>query len=107
MQAYFDAGYTKINDLNLDYQINNWDSGYQVNFKITNDTDQTVNGWTLKVNKNDLTIDNSWNVNITEVGDYYVITPADWNSTIEPGNSIEFGVQGAGSIGTTISYSLN
>ena len=107
MQAYFDAGYTKINDLNLDYQINNWDSGYQVNFKITNDTDQTVNGWTLKVNKNDLTIDNSWNVNITDVGDYYVITPADWNSTIEPGNSIEFGVQGAGSIGTTISYSLN
>ena len=93
--------------LKADYTISNWGSGYQVSFKITNNTSAKVNTWTLKVKKSELNINTSWNVNIKESGDYYVITPVSWNSAIEKGSSIEFGVQGTGSIGNTINCILN
>ena len=93
--------------LKADYTISNWGSGYQVSFKITNNTSAKVNTWTLKVKKSELNINTSWNVNIKESGDYYVITPVSWNSTLEKGASTEFGVQGTGSIGTTINCTVN
>ena len=95
------------NGLKVDYTINNWGSAYQVNFKITNNTSAKVNTWTLKVKKSDINISSSWNVNVKESGDYYVITPVSWNSTLEKGASTEFGVQGTGSIGTTINCTVN
>ncbi|SER90662.1 endo-1,4-beta-xylanase [Butyrivibrio fibrisolvens] len=92
--------------LSVEYSINNWGSGYQVNFKVSN-TGSTVNTWTVVVKKSDVNITASWNVNIEEQGDYYVITPVEWNSTIPEGSSVEFGVQGSGSIGTTIETSVH
>lgn len=92
--------------LSVEYSINNWGSGYQVNFKVSN-TGSTVNTWTVVVKKSDVNITASWNVNIEEQGDYYVITPVEWNSTIPEGSSIEFGIQGSGSIGTTIETSVH
>jgi endo-1,4-beta-xylanase len=92
--------------LSVEYSINNWGSGYQVNFKVSN-TGSTVNTWTVVVKKSDVNITASWNVNIEEQGDYYVITPVEWNSTIPEGQSVEFGVQGSGSIGTTIETSVH
>ncbi|MBE6049462.1 MAG: hypothetical protein E7214_02080 [Clostridium sp.] len=98
---------TPSSKLKLDYNINNWGSGYQVNFKISNNTSSTVSNWTLKLKKSEIKITSSWNVTLKESGDYYIITPISWNSTITKGNSIEFGVQGAGKIGDTLSYTLN
>ena len=49
----------------------------------------------------------SWNITGNEVGDSYVITPVSWNSNIAKGGCVEFGVQGAGSIGNTINYTLS
>ncbi len=92
--------------LELTYSINNWGSGYQVSYKISNSTGKTVDGWTLKVNKNQVSIDSSWNVNITTSGDYYVITPVDFNRTIGDGSSIEFGSIGVGQIGSSFDYTL-
>ena len=93
--------------LKLDYKIDNWGSGYQVNFKISNNTAADVNGWTLKIKKSNINITSSWNITVNEVGDSYVITPVSWNSTIAKGGCVEFGVQGSGSIGNTINYTLS
>ncbi|MBR5636245.1 MAG: RICIN domain-containing protein [Pseudobutyrivibrio sp.] len=90
--------------LELTYTINNWGSGYQISYKITNKTGSTVNGWTLKVNKNQVNIGSSWNVNVKTSGNYYVITPVEWNKTIANGASVEFGSQGTGSIGNSFDY---
>ncbi|ADL33750.1 endo-1,4-beta-xylanase Xyn10C [Butyrivibrio proteoclasticus B316] len=92
--------------LELEYSINSWGSGYQVSYKISNNSGNTVDGWTLKVNKNQLNIDSSWNVNIKDSGDYYVITPVDWNKTIANGTSIEFGSIGVGQAGSSFEYVL-
>ena len=89
-------------DLTADYTINNWGSGYQVLIKVKNDTATRTNSWTLKVNKNDVGIDTSWNVNIVEDGDYYIITPMSWNSIIEPGQAVDFGIQGSTHIGDKV-----
>lgn len=84
------------------YTINNWGTGYLVNFKVTNNTGAAVDGWTVKIRKDQVNIDSSWCVNITEEGDYYVITPLSWNTHVENGQTIEFGLIGTGSIGDSI-----
>ena len=91
----------------LTTSINNWGSGYQVSYKVTNNTGSAVNSWTLKIPTDQVKIDSSWNVNVTVQGGNYVITPVNWNSHIENGQSIEFGSCGTGSIGSTIGYSFN
>jgi len=93
-------------ELGLDYTINDWGSGYLVNFTISNKTGKTVDGWKLKLKKSDVNIAQSWCVNITEEGDYYVITPLSWNSTLTDGASIQFGIIGNGASHSTISYTF-
>jgi arabinoxylan arabinofuranohydrolase len=88
------------------YTINNWGTGYLVNFKVTNNTGAAVSGWTVKVRKDQVNIDSSWCVNIKEEGDYYVITPLEWNTNLAPGQSVEFGIIGTGSIGTSIEVTV-
>ena len=95
------------NNLKVDYTINNWGSTNQVNFKITNNSSSTISTWTLKVKKSDVSITTGWNINLSESGDYYVITPVGWNSSIAPGQSIEFGTQGNGNANKTINYLIN
>ena len=92
--------------LTAEYTINNWGSGYQVLIKVKNDSSSKVNTWTVKINKKDVKIDSSWCVNIAEEGDYYIITPMPWNSSIEPGASVDFGIQGNGSIGSTVDVTV-
>ncbi|MCR5580445.1 MAG: cellulose binding domain-containing protein, partial [Pseudobutyrivibrio sp.] len=91
-------------DLGLDYTINDWGSGYLVNFKISNNTGDTVNNWKLKIKKSDINIAQLWCANVTEDGDYYVFTPYSWNSTIYSGADIQFGIIGTGSSNSTINY---
>ena len=101
------ANYETSAGLTTDYTINNWGSGYQVLIKVKNETTQRAESWALKVNKNDVSIDSSWNVNIKEAGDYYEITPMVWNSVIEPGNAVEFGIQGSKHIGNKVEILAN
>ena len=41
---------------------------------------------------------------VKEEGDYYVITPYFWNSLINNGNFISFGIIGQGTAPRTITY---
>ncbi|MBR5637312.1 MAG: cellulose binding domain-containing protein [Pseudobutyrivibrio sp.] len=92
------------NDLTLEYTVNNWGSGYNVDFNVVNNTDEDIVGWTLKILKSDCPINSSWSVNIKEDGDYYVITPLDWNSIVPANGSIAFGINGTGELAETIEY---
>ncbi len=51
-------------------------------------------------------IDAIWNVNLKESGDYYVITPVEWNASIGNGGSVEFGFNGAGSVSNNITIEI-
>ena len=82
--------------------INSWGSGYTASIKVSNNTGKTVNGWTLKLKKSEVKMDSSWNVNVKESGDYYVITPVDWNSSIANGGNVEFGFNGSGSVSNNL-----
>jgi hypothetical protein len=73
-----------------------WQGGYQTNFTVTNASGNTVNTWKLKIKKNGINITQSWCVNIQQQGDYYVITPMSWNSTLGNGQSATFGIIGSG-----------
>ena len=88
--------------LKAECTINSWGTGYQVLIKVKNDSSSRVDKWTVKLNKSDVNIDSSWCVNVKEEGNYYIITPMSWNSSIEPGASVDFGIQGSGSIGTSV-----
>ena len=92
--------------MELGYSVNSWGSGYQASIKVTNNTGNAVNTWTLKLNKNQVNIASSWNVNIAEDGDYYVITPVEWNAALENGQSAEFGFLGSGQTPDAIDYTF-
>ena len=94
------------NGMELSYSINGWGSGYQASIKVTNSTGSAVNTWKLKLNKNQVNIASSWNVNVSEDGDYYVITPVEWNAALANGQSIEFGFLGSGQTPDAIDYTF-
>lgn len=98
---------TTSTGLKLDYSVNDWGSAYQVTFKVINSSKSHIQKWTLKLKKSEINITTSWNVNIKEDGDYYVITPVEWNSAISAGNSIEFGIHGSGDVSSKLNYILN
>ncbi|WP_028242789.1 carbohydrate-binding protein [Pseudobutyrivibrio ruminis] len=93
-------------DLGLQYEINSWGTGYTVNFKVVNNSTTTVNNWTLKIKKSDITVDNCWCAKVAEEGEYYVFTPETWNSTIGANGNATFGLNGSGSIGNTLNFIL-
>lgn len=82
--------------------INKWDGGYVVNFKLSNQSASDIKGWSIKIKKSEIEIYSSWNVTVKEDGEYYVLSPVAWNDAIEKDGSIEFGIQGTGSVGSEI-----
>ena len=95
-----------VNDgLALEYTINGQGSA-TINFKVANNGKAAVNGWTLKLKKSQITIDNFWCVKVAVVGDYYVTTPESWNSVVNAGDGAYFGVQGSGVTTATLDYTL-
>ena len=73
---------------------NNWGSGFTGEIKVTNNTNQTVNGWTVNW-KDSATITNSWNATLTG-SNPYTATSLSWNGTLAPNASASFGFQGTG-----------
>ena len=80
----------------LSYTRDIWDGGYQINFKITNESEEATSDWVVKIKKKYLNIASSWCVNVAEEDEYYVFTPLSWNAALEGGQSTEFGIIGNG-----------
>lgn len=92
--------------LTVSSTINNWGSGYQVSIRIDNKSGKTVDGWTVKIKKSDVNITNGWNFKSTVNGDYYELTPVEWNSKIYDGQSVEFGFIGSGNVADKIDVTV-
>ena len=79
-----------------EYQISNqWNDGFTATIKITNKNASAINGWSVNWQySGDNRIANSWNANLSG-NNPYTTTNLSWNATIEPNQSVEFGVQGS------------
>ena len=82
-------------------QVSSWDLNTQGEFVITNTSEETVEGWTIKFDfASDVTITNLWNGqdlrNETVPANTLIIGNEVYNSTINPGESINFGLIMAG-----------
>jgi endoglucanase len=81
---------------NCKYVVNNsWGSGATANIEITNVRSTPINGWDVNWSYVNNRITGSWNASV--VGNNpYSATNASWNASIEPGQTVSFGVQVAG-----------
>lgn len=81
---------------------NDWGSGFTASIKITNTGSNAINGWSVSWSYTNATrVTNLWNGTMTGSNPYSV-TPLDWNRTIQPGQSVEFGFQGTKPAGTAV-----
>ena len=90
--------------MKLTHSTNAWPGGYLTNFTVQNASGKSVDTWKLKIKKNGIKITQSWCVNLETVGDYYVVTPLSWNSSLTNGQSIQFGIIADGEAPSTIDY---
>lgn len=71
-----------------------WNTGFVAAVRITNDTSTPINGWSVNWSYSDgSTRTGGWNANISG-NNPYTATNVGWNNQINPGQTIEFGVQG-------------
>ena len=68
-----------------------WPNGGKGNFRVTNDTSQPMQGWTLRFDWA-ADISSSWNcTNLVRAGNQYSVANAPWNGTLAPGESADVG----------------
>lgn len=73
---------------------NQWHNGFSAVIKITNTDDSAINGWNINWQYNgDNRITSSYNTTFTG-NNPYAARNLSWNSTIQPNQTVEFGVQG-------------
>lgn len=72
---------------------NDWGSGFTAEIAITNTGSATLDGWELSWQYAENRVTNVWNAEVS--GDNpYTATPMGWNRTIDPGQTVAFGLQG-------------
>ena len=73
---------------------NEWGSGFVAGVRITNDTNTAISGWSVNWSYADGTKKTGgWNANFSG-NNPYAASGVGWNDRINPGQTIEFGVQG-------------
>ncbi|QNU68623.1 cellulose binding domain-containing protein [Ruminiclostridium herbifermentans] len=79
-------------DYNIDFIVlNDWGSGFNGQISITNNTQETIEDWILEFDSN-REIENFWTANIEKhEGGHYVIKNAEYNSNIEPRQTLILG----------------
>lgn len=79
---------------------NDWGSGYTAAIRIKNNGSSTINNWSVSWTYSDATrVTSSWNTTLTG-SNPYTATGVSWNSSIQPGQTVEFGFQGTKNSGT-------
>lgn len=72
---------------------NEWSTGFQGSITIANNSTTAIAGWNVGWQYTANKITSSWNATVSGANPYSA-THLDWNKTIQPGQSISFGVQG-------------
>jgi hypothetical protein len=71
-----------------------WGSGYNANFTITNHGSQAISHWTLTFAlPAGMALQDSWSGSATVSGSTVTVTNAAWNGTIAPGGTAVFGAE--------------
>jgi len=88
---------------NCTYVINSqWNNGFTAAIRIKNTTAQTINGWSVNWQYSDGSkVANLWNASLVG-SNPYTASNLSWNSTIQPGQTLEFGFQGSKSAGAAV-----
>jgi hypothetical protein len=69
-----------------------WPDGYQVEVTVRNDGDEAVTGWTVRWHlPRGHQIRDLWNGERAQNGTEVIVRNADWNVTVDPGGSTNFG----------------
>ncbi len=78
------------------YVINSqWNNGFTAAIRIKNTTTAVINGWDVNWQYSDGSkVTNLWNATLSGANPYNAKN-LNWNSTIQPGQTIEFGFQGS------------
>jgi endoglucanase len=95
------VGFSSTASAGCEYVISNqWNTGFTASIRISNTGTGAINGWnvTWQYSGSDR-VTSSWNATVTG-GNPYAATGLNWNSTIQPGQSVEFGFQGTKNSGT-------
>ncbi|MEN0036826.1 MAG: DUF6055 domain-containing protein [Cellvibrio sp.] len=71
---------------------NEWNNGLTGSITITNTSNVAINGWSVNWQYSANRVTSSWNANVTGSNPYAAMNLA-WNGSIQPGQSISFGVQ--------------
>lgn len=77
---------------------NNWGAGFTGEIKVTNNTAQTVNNWSISWQETNASVTSAWNATLSG-SNPYTATALGWNATLAPGASASFGFQANGSAG--------
>jgi len=72
---------------------NEWNTGFQGSITIANNGATAINGWNVGWQYTSNKITSSWNATLSG-SNPYTANSLDWNKTIQPGQSVSFGVQG-------------
>ncbi len=77
------------------YVINSqWNNGFTAAIRIKNTTASVINGWDVNWQYNDGSkVTNLWNATLSGANPYNAKN-LSWNSSIQPGQTVEFGFQG-------------
>jgi hypothetical protein len=66
-----------------------WTDAFQVNLTITNNTNTTIDGWTLRWNwANGQNFQQLWNGTVSQSGMFVSVGNPSWNSVIPPGGTV-------------------
>lgn len=78
------------------YNINSqWSNGFTGSMRVKNISTQPISGWTVSWQYADSTkVTNAWNATLSGANPYQAKNEG-WNSTIQPGQTVEFGFQGS------------
>lgn len=71
-------------ELEVDYRMSSWNSGFSINISVTNNSDQDITDWVITFDLADgQKITNMWNADYTQTGNSVeVSTVHNWNKTI-------------------------
>jgi endoglucanase len=68
-----------------------WQTGFCVSFRVTNQSNTSANNWRLLFAMEDAAITQSWNGTFRPNGSTYEVIPPDWATTIQPEQSVDLG----------------
>jgi hypothetical protein len=87
LAAGLTATFTKTQD---------WGSGFEGKYTITNGTSSTVNGWSVQADlAAGYSVTSAWDTQMTRSGQHYTFANPSWAPTLAVGASVSFGFNGS------------